>query len=232
MVHHLERRFDCWQRVLTLLPFFLALGVTSCTSPDQFRQAIDERDAEIANLREEGARLKSERQGLLAELDTMGAQLREASLRREAKPVASQPVAQPGLEDLGIGYAYRDGVAVITIPSSITFGSGKASLSTEGQSALLEVARVLSRSHAQGTYSIEGHTDTDPISKSKFGTNRALSLARATAVLTYLVEDCSVPDDRCVVVGHGQYRPLDPGTSTGAKAKNRRVEIVVYGGAN
>lgn len=232
MAQQSVNRLGKWQRALALFLLFLPLGVTSCTSPDQFRKAIDERDAEIAKLREESARLKRERQGLVADLDTLGAQLREASLRREAQPVAPQPVAQPGLDDLGIGYAYRDGVAVITIPSSITFGSGKATLSSGGQSALREVARVLARSHGGGTYSIEGHTDSDPISKSSFGTNRALSLARATAVLSFLVEECDVQDEQCVVVGHGQYRPLDPGTSTEAKARNRRVEIVVYGGGS
>ncbi len=223
-------RLGSRQGLLGLLLLFLPLGVTSCTSPDQFKQAIDERDAEISKLREEGARLKRERQGLLSELDTLGAQLREASLRRETTPVQAAP--QPALNDLGIGYSYRDGVAVITIPSSITFGSGKAALSRDGQSALKEVARVLASSHAGGVYSIEGHTDTDPISKSKFGTNRALSLARATAVLTFLVEDCGVPDDQCVVVGHGQYRPVDPADTSAAKARNRRVEIVVYGGGS
>jgi chemotaxis protein MotB len=148
----------------------------------------------------------------------------------QAKPQVIE--AQPSLADLGIGYAYRDGVAVITIPSSITFASGKASLSSSGKAALREVAAVLARSHSGGTYSIEGHTDTDPISKSSFGTNRALSLERATAVLTHLVEECGIPDDQCVVVGHGQYRPIDSANTSAAKAKNRRVEIIVYGARN
>jgi len=223
----LFKRLDPWQRALALLLLSVTLGVTSCTSPDQYRKAIDERDAEIAQLREERSTLKRDRQLLQAELENMGAKLREASMRREPAPVA-QAASEPGLEDLGIGYAYRDGVAVITIPSSITFGSGKATLSDSGRRALNEVAAVLRRQHPGGAYSIEGHTDTDPISKSGFANNRELSLVRATAVLTYLVEDCDVPDEQCVVVGHGQYRPVDPGSSSAAKARNRRVEIVVY----
>jgi chemotaxis protein MotB len=122
-------------------------------------------------------------------------------------------------------------MAVITIPSSISFPSGKAELSAQGQNALRQVAAVLKQSHPTGLYSIEGHTDTDPIRKSGFESNRDLSLERAMAVLTYLVEDCRIPDEQCVVVGHGQYRPIDPGTSSAAKAKNRRVEIVVLAAA-
>lgn len=225
------QRLDTWQRATGLLLLCFTLGATSCTSPDQLRKAIDERDAEIAQLREERSGLKRDRQMLQAELDNMGAKLREASMRRVPDPVESQPIqsAQPGLESLGIGYAYRDGVAVITIPSSISFGSGKASLSSSGRSALVEVAAVLRREHPGGVYSIEGHTDTDPISKSKFASNRELSLVRATAVLTHLVEECDIPDEQCVVVGHGQYRPINSSNTAAAKAQNRRVEIVVYG---
>ena len=219
-----------WQRRFALLMFVIGLGATSCTSPDQYRKAIAERDDEIAQLHEERAELKRERQGLLSEIDNMGAQLREASMKVQPKAPAPATTSQPSLESLGVGYAYRDGVAVITIPSAISFGSGKADLSKGGKQALREVAAVLARDHGSAVYSIEGHTDTDPISKSKFKNNRDLSLARAMAVLTYLVVDCDVTDDQCVVVGHGQYRTVDPGTSAEAKAKNRRVEIVVYGG--
>ena len=136
--------------------------------------------------------------------------------------------AQPGLAERGIGYERRNGMVVITIPSSISFASGSADLSSEGQSALREVASVLKRSHPSGVYHIEGHTDTDPIRRSKFANNRDLSLARAMAVLTFLVEECRMSDEQCVVVGHGQYRPVDAASTASAKARNRRVEIVVH----
>jgi chemotaxis protein MotB len=211
----------------------LSVAISACTSPEQYRAAIDERDAEISQLREERARLKEDRQRLQADLDATSAQLREASLRAQRQPEVIEVPAKDdtGLEALGVGYAYRDGVAVITIPQQISFPSGSATLSAKGREALKEVAQVLRSRHADGTYSIEGHTDTDPISKSKFGSNRDLSLARAMAVLTELVEGCGISDDRCVVVGHSQYRPVDPGSSPEAKARNRRVEILVFDGA-
>jgi chemotaxis protein MotB len=217
-------------RPATLLGFLLiALGVGACTSPEAYRQAIGERDQEISDLREERVRLKRDRQGLLAEIDSLGSQLREANQRSIEKPEPVEAASHPGLEDLGIDYLYRDGLAVITIPSSITFPSGKADLSKQGKSALRSVATVLKGNHASGVFSIEGHTDADPIQKSKFGTNRDLSIARAMAVLTFLVEDCDISDEQCVVLGHGQYRPLDPANTKAAKTRNRRVEIVVHG---
>jgi chemotaxis protein MotB len=87
---------------------------------------------------------------------------------------------------------------------------------------------VLLQDHASGRYSIEGHTDTDPIKKSKWESNRELSVARAMAVLDYLVEECNVPDGSCVVAGHGQYDPKAEGSDAGAKARNRRVDIIVH----
>ena len=48
------------------------------------------------------------------------------------------------------------------------------------------------------------------------------------SVLHYLVEDCNVADEQCVVAGHGQYQPVSSGSDNGSKARNRRVEIVVH----
>jgi chemotaxis protein MotB len=117
---------------------------------------------------------------------------------------------------------------VISIPSSITFASGQATLSKEGQKALQNVASTLKKEYPGAKYGIEGHTDSDPIKKSKFTSNRDLSIARAMAVLTYLVEECKIPDESCIVAGHGQYDPIGSNKSDSDKAKNRRVEIVVH----
>src|SRR5690349_4558271 len=160
----------------------------------------------------------------------MHGQLSDANARPQAEPAAApapepQPAKIPELDAAGISYGVRDGNVFISIPSSITFASGQATLSKEGQGALKKVAGLLKKEHAGAKYSIEGHTDDDPIKKSKFETNRELSYARAMAVLAYLVSDCGIRDDDCVVVAHGQYEPL---VAKGDKAKNRRVEIVVH----
>jgi chemotaxis protein MotB len=117
---------------------------------------------------------------------------------------------------------------VISIRSAITFPSGQAALSKEGQKAIRNVASSLKKTYPGAKYGIEGHTDTDPIKKSKFPSNRDLSIARAMAVLTYLVEECGLPDDQCIVAGHGQYDPVVANKSESDKANNRRVEIVVH----
>ncbi len=208
-------------------------GLTSCVSQKLHQQALEEKDAEIRTLREERTSLKTQNQQLKANLDSMHGQLQDASARASdapAEPVA-KPEAQrriPELDEMGIGYGMRDGNMVITIPSSVTFASGQATLSKEGQGALKKVAALLKKEHAGAHYSIEGHTDDEPIKKSKFESNRELSYARAMAVLAYLVADCGIKDDDCLLVAHGQYDPAVPGSDEKSKAKNRRVEIVVH----
>jgi outer membrane protein OmpA-like peptidoglycan-associated protein len=42
-----------------------------------------------------------------------------------------------------------------------------------------------------------------------------------------LVSKAGVAESRITVVGLGERHPIEPGTSTRAKAKNRRVEIYI-----
>ncbi len=199
----------------------LVLLSTGCATQQELMEYQDE----VRNLREERVQLRKENRQLRMQNESYEVQLAEASQRLTDTPEAK---SYGELDELGIDYRTQGGNFVISIPSSITFSSGKAELKKEGKSALQTVARTLAADYPDGTYWIEGHTDSDPIRKSKWGTNRDLSVARAMAVLHYLVESCGVDDDSCVVAGHGQYAPLAEGSDSGTKARNRRVEIVVH----
>jgi chemotaxis protein MotB len=112
----------------------------------------------------------------------------------------------------------------IGVKDSVTFDSGSTTLKETSHRTLRSVADVLRSKFAGRRYYIEGHTDTDPIAKTKdkFRSNRHLSVERADSVARYLVSQ-GVPESAIVVVGYGQYDPSDSRT----KANNRRVEIVV-----
>jgi len=207
-----------------LVPVF-----SGCVASQSHQRALDEKDNTIRELRDERTRLKSQMQGLAASRDDALGQLSEAGSR--IAPAASEtPVVEaafPELDSVGVGYGLRDGNMVLSIPSSISFASGKAELSSEGRKALKKVATTLNREYAGAYYSVEGHTDADLIKKSGFASNRDLSVARAMTVLRFLVEECGIADDRCIVAGHGQYDPVASNSKEADKAKNRRVEIVV-----
>ena len=195
-----------------------ALG--SCAS----QKALKNYEDEIASLRAERTQLKKENRGLRSQLDDYEIQLLEASV-----PVVVTEVAQyPEFDQLGIDYGLRGGNMVISVPAEISFASGKDSLSSSGQNALRTVARTLQSDFPDGIYWIEGHTDSDPIRKSNFDSNRHLSVMRALSVLQFLVDECGLPDEGFVVAGHGQYLPMAANDTGSNKARNRRVEIVVH----
>jgi flagellar motor protein MotB len=227
--HHPSRRRGT--RAALLLTLVAAPALTSCVSETQMRLAVEERDREIATLRSDNVELRERADLLTYENEDLRAQLNEAKtmpINQEPASFTDEPLVPfPELEEQGITVSRRAGDTVISVPAEITFGSGKATLSTDGRSALASVASRLKNDFPPASrFYIEGHTDSDPIKKSSFASNRDLSIARAMAVLQYLVTEGRIPDRRFVVAGYGQYSPIAPNEGE-QKAKNRRVEIVV-----
>jgi len=210
-----------WNSLLGATLAAFALLTSGCASQKTLKNYQDE----IRSLREERTELKKENRALRMQADAYEVSLAEANAMLTDQPEVPN---YSELDDLGIEYGQRGGNFVISVPAEITFASGRADLTNQGKQALRAVASTLSANYSTGSYWVEGHTDNDPIRKSKWGSNRELSVARAMAVLHFLVEDCSIPDSQCVVAGHGEYLPVAENESKATKAKNRRVEIVVH----
>jgi chemotaxis protein MotB len=117
------------------------------------------------------------------------------------------------------------GLVVQIVTDHVLFTSGSASLQTEGQAILNGLAAPL----AAQTHRVEvdGYTDNRPIHSSLYPSNDALSFARATSVVRYLVTADGFPVSRISAVGWGEQNPVAPNDAPAGRAKNRRVEIVV-----
>ncbi len=215
-------------------------GLVGCTA--KYEQFLDERDREIAALKEEKAALQVQAR---AARDSFGAnvsRVRElerenAKLRTALDDVRSRPApttqASAELRDVakrnGLELRERaEGVALV-LPNSVTFRSGSAALSKRGKSVLASVATTLKRQYGGRTISIEGHTDSTPIRKSKFGTNFRLSAERAESVRSHLA-GLGVGGSKVRVVGYGPTQPVASNGNDGGRAKNRRVELVILNG--
>lgn len=75
---------------------------------------------------------------------------------------------------------------------------------------------------------IEGHTDdVEVVPGGKFDTKWELSTARASWIVRYLVHKFGVPARRLSASGYADGRPVVSPTNDEARAKNRRIEIVV-----
>ncbi|MBN2136772.1 MAG: OmpA family protein [Sedimentisphaerales bacterium] len=119
------------------------------------------------------------------------------------------------------------GTITVTLPNAILFDSGKAELKKATITELDHILSVIKQNYAGRLLDVVGHTDTDPIKKSKWKDNWELSAQRALTVTRYLVER-GIPDKEIRAVGSGESKPVVPNTSAANKAKNRRVEIVVH----
>ena len=217
-------------RTLAATAILAAPVLTGCASNQALRQSLHERDSEIRDLYTEQealeaelARLRTERDGLQTALEDAAARMQEPTAVEATLPTF------PDLDAEGITYGRRGDHVVFSVPSAVTFGSGKADLTSKGRHALDALAsRMKSDFGTSARFHVEGHPDSDPIQKSGFESNRHLSLERALAVHEYLVTRGRIDDERFVVVGHGQYSPVAANDRPENKAKNRRVEIVVH----
>jgi outer membrane protein OmpA-like peptidoglycan-associated protein len=101
----------------------------------------------------------------------------------------------------------------------LKFEFDKAELRPEDRELLSRIAGILLTSK---DYSVSVNGHTDDIGSEEY--NQKLSERRAQAVRDYLVK-AGLSPDILSVTGHGKSRPLAPGTSEQARARNRRVEL-------
>ena len=138
----------------------------------------------------------------------------------------------PG-EVTGFGQGYdvdvdpSRGTVTVTLQNSILFDSGKAELKKATSVELDHIYSVLKDKYAGKRVDVVGHTDTDPIKKSKWKDNWELSAQRALSVLRYLAKR-GISKEKIQAVGCGESQPIASNSTASGKARNRRVEIVVH----
>ena len=119
--------------------------------------------------------------------------------------------------------------------SEVLFPPGDATVSDQGKQALDKLAEAVKELQGEippdinWVLRIDGHTDKRPINTVEFPSNWELSAARAIAVLKYLQGD-GVSAQHLVAAGFGDSRPIDPGETDEAFAKNRRIEFKLTDG--
>ena len=104
---------------------------------------------------------------------------------------------------------------------AITFETGSATLTRQGQSAVVRAARIIAAS-PDARVDIRGYTDD----LGDWDVNLELSRARADTVRITLALN-GVPSSRLTSRGFSEQNPLVPNDSGAHRAQNRRVEYVV-----
>ncbi len=163
----------------------------------------------------------------LAELRSSGGAGGSVARRGVAARAASHGGALPVVRIQGADVAQDGDLVRIRVESSQLFGSGRAELKPEVGATLDRIAQALKSDYSGRLVGIEGHTDSDPITKSKWKNNHELAVARSVALFTALKKR-GVPESQLFVAGYGPNRPLAADQSKQGKSQNRRVEIVIY----
>ena len=117
----------------------------------------------------------------------------------------------------------------VELADQILYDSGSASIRPQGLKVLRRVAGSL-KEGGDKIIRVEGHTDDVPIRKSpppRFRSNWELSAARAGNVVEYLHEKEGLKPTMLSAAGYGPTRPAVPNEDNAARARNRRVEIII-----
>jgi chemotaxis protein MotB len=224
-------------RALSLVVFVCLSGLSSCVSTDEYLRLKGEKEA-LSAQHDDLLRYQKELQDRLTSIESHASALEstasEASavrdLQRRLQETLDKLKGERGSNTLALGPL--EGVSIIERPDgvgfqvegAVLFEPGQATLKASGQETLKKLIPELSKTGRN--VRVDGHTDVDPITRSKWRSNLQLSAERATVVGEFLASN-GLPADRLFVAGFGEYRPHDPAKSDDAKRKNRRVEILV-----
>jgi flagellar motor protein MotB len=128
----------------------------------------------------------------------------------------------------GINVRQDGDVIRIELPGDQLFNLGTAQPKLGSDGLLRTVATDLAQNYPQQMIGIEGHTDGSPMTSPQFPSDQHLSVAQAMAVYDGLTRIGGMPARQLFVVGHGASHPIVSNGTDAGRARNRRVEVVVY----
>lgn len=125
------------------------------------------------------------------------------------------------LEGTGVSVTRMGDNITLNMPGNVTFATDSADLSPAFFEVLNSVGTVLTE-FEQTVVEVAGHTD----STGTDAHNQGLSERRAQSVSQYLQAQ-RISNQRLIIVGMGEARPVADNGSSGGRQANRRVEITM-----
>jgi len=190
------------------------------------QQLLKELESNVNGQRQDVNRLQAEleaRNARLMEMEDMLYQ-KDRILDDLRQKVAD---ALLGFEGQGLTVTRKDGKVYVSLDEKLLFRSGSTVVDPNGVRALKQLAVVLANNQDIDIM-IEGHTDDVPFRKgASIKDNWDLSVMRATSIVRILLEGSGIEPTRLTVAGRGEYLPVDAASTTEARRKNRRTEIIL-----
>jgi chemotaxis protein MotB len=113
----------------------------------------------------------------------------------------------------------------IILTGDLFFALGESQLSEHAKASLRQIVTIIQQTPYM--INVVGHTDNLPMRSKQFMSNWELSVARASSVARFLIDEMGMNPVQFVVSGYASYRPIAPNTTAENRAKNRRVEIII-----
>lgn len=126
----------------------------------------------------------------------------------------------PGVEVRQDGDVIR-----IELPADQLFQPGTSQLLPSAYPLLDQVANAITRVYPKQVVGIEGYADNTALNGAG---SHQLTASQAVAVLDALVRRNQLPGAQLFSVGHGSNHPRVSNATAEGRAKNRRIEVVVY----
>ncbi len=177
---------------------------------------------------------KADLDALSYELDKRSTRLVELEQILDAQQRAVRDLKQKvsdalfGFEDNGLTISMKNGKVYVSLDEKLLFRTGSYNIDVKGEEALKKLAVVLARNR-DIQITIEGHTDDVPYNSSggSIQDNWDLSTKRATTVVRVLLDGSGINPERLTASGRGEYLPVDSRSTSDARQKNRRTEIIL-----
>jgi chemotaxis protein MotB len=214
---------------IVLIALVIVSTLTGCTN---WKQEYGNLDIAYQNCEGRLQDCTSKLSSAVDERGQLGQQLSKsmktiADLEKQLKDGASQGEASGFGDEMDVKYDPAKGTITVTLQNTVLFAPGKAELKKTTVKELDHIRKVLKERYLNMQLDIVGHTDSDPIKKSKWKDNWQLSSERALSVLRYL-NSKGITDEMIRAVAAGSSNPVASNKTAAGKAKNRRVEIVVH----
>lgn len=209
-------------------------------------------DADNNSLHAELAKAQQQVQYLNEHIDKLSRQLADTANQLKAEQLAKQD-AERRVEAIQASTRHRGGATIkannslanslqtisiqgievrrdkdvirIELPADRLFVQGTAQLQGSAQYLLDQIADALVRNYPRQMIGVEGHTDPGAATAVAI---QQLVAAQTLVVYNTLVSRNRLPANQLFTVAHGANHPLASNATSAGRAKNRRIELVVY----
>ncbi len=131
-----------------------------------------------------------------------------------------------GIYDQDIDVAIDKTVVFINLSDKMLFSSGSSTLTPRAKEVLGKIATIVQERPDIEVY-VEGHTDSNPISRNCIKDNWDLSVERATSIVRVLQTTYGVDPAKLIASGRSEYLPIQSNATAEGRAANRRTRILI-----